>query len=141
MQLSSEQIKVIREASFKAQSKSYSPYSNFKVGCAILHQNGLITLGANIENASYPATICAEQTAVVSARMNCDSAPIAIAISSSSGSITSPCGVCRQVLREYIPLDTPVYLFTNEDGKYIARSLEQLLPLSFGPDDLLKSDN
>ncbi|MBQ6998027.1 MAG: cytidine deaminase [Oscillospiraceae bacterium] len=116
-----------------AMTRSYSPYSGFKVGAALLCADGTVYQGCNIENASYTPTVCAERTAFFKAisEGNRDFTAIAIC-GGKDGVITGrfpPCGVCRQVMREFCRDDFPVYLVTP-DG-YEAVTLADLLPYSF----------
>lgn len=126
---------------FQAQRKSYSPYSRFRVGAALLTTDGQIFQGANIENASYGAAICAERVAVVQAAFAGVREIIAVAVVAApkGGEFVEayPCGICRQVLREFLPSsgDMVVLIATTPDD-YIETSLNALLPHSFGPSDL-----
>ena len=105
------------------------------VGCAILTTSNDIIKGANVENASYGAAICAERTAITRAVMDGHKSFRAIVISSDQQDPISPCGICRQVIREF-GVDTPVFM-TSADGKVVVeKSLAELLPMSFGPDNL-----
>ena len=94
-----------------ARSGSYSPYSNFRVGAALLADDGAtFILGANVENASYGGAICAERTAVVKAVSEGRRRFVGLAVSSDVAGPISPCGICRQVLREFCPLNMPILL-------------------------------
>lgn len=126
-------IKELIQKALEAREKSYSPYSNFKVGSALLTKDGKVYTGCNIESASYTPTICAERTAISKAVSEGDKEFIAIAIVGSS-SYTFPCGVCRQVIREFSK-DIKIIVANNTDD-YKVFELEELLPHSFGPDDL-----
>lgn len=131
---------MIREA-MEAKQKGYYPYSKFGVGAAILTTNGKIYSGCNIENASYGATNCAERTALFKAVSEGERKFSAIVIIGGKGGVVTdylaPCGICRQVLREFVnPVSFLVILAKSEED-YIVYSLEALLPLSFGPDNLL----
>ncbi|KAK9490558.1 cytidine deaminase-like protein [Lipomyces doorenjongii] len=125
-----------------ARSLSYSPYSKFRVGAVLIAQDGTyVEAGANVENASYGACICAEQTAIVKAvhiltytRTTGHKNFKAIGVASSSGTYTSPCGICRQVLREFAP-NIAIYMFA-EDGTFVVEPLTAMLPRSFGPENL-----
>jgi len=123
---------LIREANI-AKEYSYSPYSHFRVGAALLTKSGKIYRGCNIENASYGATICAERTAVVKAVSEGEKSFEAIAIVSDNEDFTYPCGVCRQFLSEY-GLDIIVVLPGKEQARVI--TLGELLPEAFLPADL-----
>lgn len=117
------------DISVKAQENSYSPYSNFKVGAALLCSDGSVYTGCNIENATYGATNCAERTAVFKAVSEGKRAFTAIAITSSGGGLTFPCGICRQVLGEFSP-DIKIILLDN-DGSIKSFTLDELLPHCF----------
>ena len=106
--------------------RAYAPYSGFAVGAAVI-ANGLIFTGQNIENASYPVSVCAERNAV--GRMI-----DAVAVVTAAESPTPPCGACRQVLWEFGPEALVVAETTG--GERVAWGLEDLLPSAFGPDDL-----
>ncbi|MDR0947406.1 MAG: cytidine deaminase [Ruminococcus sp.] len=108
---------------------SYSPYSNFAVGAALLGKDGNIYTGCNVENAAYGACICAERTAVVKAVSRGCREFTAIAIVSGKGGITVPCGTCRQFLAEFSP-DLTIIL-EDASGKPITHKLTELLPNSF----------
>lgn len=122
-----------------ARAFSYTPYSHFAVGAALLTSGGKVYTGCNIENASYTPTICAERTAVFKAVSEGERDFAAIAIiggpAGEKGRFCSPCGVCRQVLREFCEPETfRVILGTTESAQ--AYTLAELLPASFGPLDL-----
>ena len=124
---------------------SYAPYSGFNVAAAVLAGSGKIYQGVNVENASYPAGICAECNAVSNA-VSCGERKIkAVAIVSRdskgrSGGYTSPCGICRQVLREFSdPAELSVIMAKSVED-YKEMKLEDLLPVSFGPEQLDMED-
>ncbi|MCL2565826.1 MAG: cytidine deaminase [Defluviitaleaceae bacterium] len=125
----------------RARNLSYSPYSYFKVGAALLCADGSIYTGANIENAAYSPTVCAEQTAFFKAVLDEHRKFAAIFIAGGSGEVEDfcpPCGVCRQVMREFcIDNEFKVFLVKSVDEirKY---TLSELLPLGFGSDSLKK---
>ncbi len=122
------------ELACEAMQNSYSPYSHFKVGACILAEDGRTFKGCNFENASYGAAICAERCAAGNAIVNGARRFAAIAIVGSSAAAW-PCGICRQVLREFAGLDMPVIV--GEFGKgFSVRTLGELLPESFGPEEL-----
>ena len=122
------------ELACEAMQNSYSPYSHFKVGACILAEDGRTFKGCNFENASYGATICAERCAASNAIVNGARRFRAIAIVGSSAAAW-PCGICRQVLREFSDLDMPVIV--GEFGKgFTVKTLGELLPESFGPEEL-----
>ena len=122
----------------EAMTHSYSPYSGYKVGAALLCKDGTVYTGCNIENAAYTPTICAERSAIFKAVYDGQRAFDAIAVcGGKNGVITGrfpPCGVCRQVMREFCSDDFKVYLVTS-DG-YQETTLGQLLPDSFSVCDM-----
>ena len=117
------------EKAAKMKALSYSPYSNFKVGAAILSKVGKVFTGMNIENASYSAACCAERVAIYKAMSEGESDFIKIAIISDSEDITLPCGVCLQVMSEICP--EIIILCANKDGKYKEFLIKDLLPHAF----------
>lgn len=120
--------KLIEEA-LAVRKYSYSPYSNFKVGAAVLAGSGKIYTGTNIENASFPATICAERVAFTKALSEGEKDLRAIAITSSYDEFVFPCGVCRQFMVEFNPQLTVILALSPE--KYEIHKLKDLLPYSF----------
>ena len=123
----------------EARAYSYSPYSHFAVGAALLTKIGKVYPGCNIESASYTPTNCAERTALFKAVSEGEREFTAIAVigapEGEKGKFCAPCGVCRQVLREFCEPETfRVLLGTTESVK--AYTLAELLPTSFGPSDL-----
>ena len=122
----------------EARAYSYTPYSGFAVGAALLTKSGKVYTGCNIENASYTPTVCAERTAVFKAVSEGEKEFAAIAIiggpAGEKGRFCAPCGVCRQVLREFCELDFRILLGSVD--KVQAYTLGELLPTSFGPLDL-----
>lgn len=123
----------------KAMENSYSPYSGFKVGAALLCENGRVYTGCNIENAAYSPTNCAERTAFFKAVSEGERCFKKIAIvGGNNGIITdyiTPCGVCRQVMREFCD-DNFIILVAKNPDDYKEYSLIELLPQSFGPNML-----
>ena len=129
-------IDEIIELAKKARELSYSPYSNFKVGAVVITKDGYY-LGSNIENASYPLSMCAERNALYNAYMHeCKKDDLlALAVIADTEEVCSPCGACRQVISELFPKDAPIYL-ANLKGKLLKTNIEELLPLAFNKDDL-----
>jgi len=134
--------KLIIEAA-QARESSYAPYSNFKVGAALLTNDGDIIRGCNIENASYGATNCAERTAIFKALSDNKRQFRAIAImgGTEEGNSTSeyayPCGICRQVMREFCKPDSFYIIVAKSINEYEVYLLDELLPHSFGPEYLI----
>lgn len=117
------------DSAIKAKEFAYVPYSNFKVGAAIITKDGKIYTGCNIENASYGATNCAERTAIYKAISEGNRDFEAIAIVSSSGDFTPPCGICRQVIAEFMP--NGIVILANDKGEIRKYSTSELLPIKF----------
>lgn len=115
-----------------AQAYAYAPYSAYSVGAALLTRSGRVYLGANVENAVYSLTVCAERIAVFKAVSEGEKDFEALAVTTVNGG--SPCGACRQVLREFAP-DMPVFI-ADLEGNYRRTSVAELLPDSFGPEFL-----
>ncbi|MBQ9046910.1 MAG: cytidine deaminase [Solobacterium sp.] len=125
------------EKAFDAMKNAYAPYSGYHVGACLLTKQGNLYLGANIENASFGATSCAERNAVFSAYSNGvrrDEIE-ALAIVSDGPRIATPCGICRQVLSELLNPDTPIYLSNGKEQ--MTTNAAELLPLAFAPEDVL----
>lgn len=116
----------------EAREYSYSPYSHYKVGAALLTAGGNIYKGCNIENAGYTASVCAERTAIFKAVSQGETDFVAIAVATGNGG--APCGVCRQVMREF-SANLTVIIGTTA-GDYQVLTLADLLPHSFGPENL-----
>ena len=118
----------------EAMKMAYAPYSGYKVGAALLCADGTVYLGCNIENAAYSPTICAERTAFAKAISDGRRAFVAIAVCGGKDGVISdfcpPCGVCRQVMKEFCKEDFPIYI-AGADGAYKTLTLAQLLPHSF----------
>jgi cytidine deaminase len=126
----------IIDRAFKACENAYAPYSNYSVGACVLTKDNKYFIGANIENASYGLTNCAERNAIFQAYSNGYRKEDikAIAIVSKGKTLATPCGACRQVLVELINKDTPIVLSNGEIEK--VTNIEELLPMSFTKEDL-----
>ncbi|KZE68416.1 cytidine deaminase [Fictibacillus phosphorivorans] len=118
-----------------ARERAYVPYSKFQVGAALLTAEGKVYLGANIENAAYSMTCCAERTALFKAYTEGDKKFSAIAVVADTKRPVPPCGACRQVISELCPQEMPVYL-TNLKGDVQEILVKDLLPGAFSPEDL-----
>lgn len=125
----------LKEKAIQAKSKAIAPYSNFHVGAALLAQSGKVYIGANIENASFGLTICAERTAVFNALLEGERKFHAIAIAGDSENYLPPCGACRQILMEFCGKDLDV-IMVNNIGDSKKMKMNELLPLSFGEEFL-----
>lgn len=131
---------MLAEAALKALPASYAPYSHFHVAAALLAADGTVYIGNNIENASYSACVCAERTAFFKAVSQGQRSFEAIAIcgglEGKAEDYCPPCGVCRQVMREFCnPLSFKIFL-VKKNGEIKEYTLEELLPVSFGPENL-----
>lgn len=141
MELSKDIVfKLIDEAT-AAREGAYAPYSNFKVGAALLLADGSIVRGCNIENASFGATNCAERTAIFKAVSEGHREFKAIAIVGGKADeplsdYAYPCGICRQVMCEFCPDDFPIIVAVNKD-KYFIKPLDEMLPGLFRGDKVL----
>lgn len=122
---------MLREVAVSAMRNSYSPYSNFPVGCAALTEDGRIISGCNVENASYGLTMCAENSMIAELFATGGGQLVAFICVNSNGEILMPCGRCRQLLNEH-SADS----FIMETPKGIA-TMNDILPLAFGRGDLL----
>lgn len=121
----------------EARKLSYSPYSHFKVGAAVLAKDGSVFLGANIENSSYGLCMCAERNALYNAYMHGYKKEdfVALALAADTEGPCSPCGACRQVISELFPVKTPIYM-ANLKGDIKETNVEELLPFAFSSEDL-----
>ena len=116
------------------QARAYAPYSNYHVGSAVLAENGVIYGGNNIENSAYPSGLCAERVAIFKAVSEGNRKILGIVVVTHNAG--SPCGACRQVMREFGALDMPVIL-ADEEGKIAyENTLDGILPRSFGPEGM-----
>lgn len=141
MMLEESKIKELVHEAIEARKNSYSPYSNFSVGAALLTKNGKIYRGCNIENAGFSATVCAERTAVFKAVSEGEREFVALAVvggpteSGPAGAGKSgPCGVCRQVLLEFC--EDLLIIGADNEEKYYINTLKELVPMPFGPHNL-----
>jgi cytidine deaminase len=132
--LSQAEKEMLVKAALEARTQAYAPYSKYAVGAAVLAEDGRVYSGANIENAAYPSGICAERVAIFKAVSTGVRKIQAIAVATENGG--SPCGSCRQVIREFSKLGMPVLILDASGTIVLETSLEALLPHSFGPEDL-----
>ncbi|WVO17865.1 cytidine deaminase [Cryptococcus depauperatus] len=153
--ISAEVLHKLFSTAITYRNKAYAPYSQFRVGASLLGANGQLYGGCNVENASYGAGICAERTAVVKAISEGQNKFLAVAVVSDIPSPScSPCGICRQFLREFLELQVPIYfisgsypvdeapsflgnLQSDESKEFVAKvTMGEILPHSFGPNHL-----
>ena len=129
--------KELLEKAKEARELSYSPYSHFAVGAALLCKDGRVFKGTNVENSSYPLCMCAERNALYNAMMNGVKKEdmVALALIADTDEPCSPCGACRQVISEIFPKDAPIYM-ANMKGEVQETTIEELLPFAFSSDSL-----
>ncbi|KAE8145791.1 cytidine deaminase-like protein [Aspergillus avenaceus] len=132
--LSAQELQTLSSKAISAKAAAYCPYSKFRVGACILTQSGEYVIGANVENASYPVGTCAERVAFATAIVSGHHDFKAIAVASDTKPPASPCGMCRQFLNEFTTPAFPVYMYDSE-GNYQVKTMQELLPDSFGPED------
>ena len=131
----SENYNRLFEAAKIVRDKAHVPYSRFKVGAAFLTDDNSIVVGCNVENAAYPQSQCAEATAIGNLVSQGFSKIKEVVVIGSGNLLCSPCGGCRQRLREFASLDVPIHM-CNSEGHLKTSTLEELLPDSFGPEKL-----
>ena len=141
MELSKDLVYKLIDEATAAREGAYAPYSNFKVGAALLLADGSIVRGCNIENASFGATNCAERTAIFKAvsEGHRDFKAIAIVGGKADEPLSDyayPCGICRQVMCEFCPDDFPIIVAVNKDN-YFIKPLDEMLPGLFRGDKVL----
>lgn len=136
-----DDIQMLIDSAMRALPNSYAPYSDFHVAAALLCEDGSVYIGNNIENASYSAAVCAERTAFFQAVKDGKRDFAAMAVCGGKHGVVTkicaPCGVCRQVMREFCAPDFLIIL-PKSKTEYISYTLEELLPESFGPEHLLR---
>jgi cytidine deaminase len=123
------------EAAIAAMAKAYAPYSNFPVGAAVRGASGSIYAGCNVENAAYPQGCCAEASAISAMVMGGETRIVEVAVAGKGDALVTPCGGCRQRLREFAADDLVIHI-CGPKGLRRTATLGELLPLSFGPDNL-----
>ena len=123
------------ESAKKVREKAHVPYSNFKVGAAFLTEDNSIITGCNVENAAYPQSQCAEASAIGNLISSGYKKILEVVVIGSGDKLCSPCGGCRQRLREFSNLDIQIHM-CNITGHIKTSKLEDLLPDSFGPENL-----
>ncbi|WP_131118996.1 cytidine deaminase [Lichenihabitans psoromatis] len=124
-------------AALAAQIRAHAPYSRFRVGAAIRSSSGTLYSGCNVENAAYPVGSCAEAGAISAMVAGGDTAIGEILIVGDGDHLVTPCGACRQRIREFATPATPIHI-AGPEGLRQSFTLEALLPHSFGPDNLTK---
>jgi len=133
-----DRIKEMIALAQQAMTRSYAPYSHFAVGAVLRGANGKLYTGCNVENAAYPQSQCAEASAIGTMVMDGEQRITEVLVMGMGEDLISPCGGCRQRLREFADETTPVHLCDGSGVKQTV-TLGTLLPYSFGPDHLKKS--
>jgi cytidine deaminase len=130
--LTADTITNLQAAAAQAAENAYAPYSGFRVGAALLFEDGFISTGCNVENVSYGLTICAERNALFSAITQRGAGPkiVAVAVTNLNAAPSPPCGACRQVLAEFVARDA-VISFPSEDGLEQQRPFAEIFPFAF----------
>jgi cytidine deaminase len=123
------------ESARRAQANAYAPYSRFKVGAAVRAPSGGLYGGCNVENAAYPTGICAEAAAIAAMVCAGEGRICDILIYAERDALTTPCGACRQRIREFSDASTRIHT-AGPEGLRRTFALDELLPLAFGPDNL-----
>lgn len=123
------------EAAKTARARAYAPYSRFKVGAALATPEGAVFAGCNVENAAFPVGTCAEAGAIAAMVAAGGTRIAAMLVLGAGEAPVTPCGACRQRLREFAAPETPVHIADLDGARHTLR-LDELLPFSFGPDNL-----
>ena len=123
------------QVAWTARENAHAPYSNFKVGAAVRAESGQVYGGCNVENAAYPEGICAEASAIAAMVLAGESKIAEVLVVGVSDEPVTPCGGCRQKIREFASPDVWVHVASPE-GVKMTMTLDALLPQSFGPDNL-----
>lgn len=131
------QLSALFEAAKAAQARAYVPYSRFKVGAALRAANGMIYAGCNVENAAYPVGNCAEASAIAAMILAGETRIVEAMVIGDGSELCTPCGGCRQRLREFAALDVNVHV-ADQSGVRRSFTVDELLPASFGPDNLAR---
>ena len=133
---SEHRVRELFLAAQDVQARAYAPYSHFLVGAAILTSTGNTYVGCNVENAAYPVGSCAEAGAIAAMVAGGDTEIAVLVTICDSAEVGTSCGGCRQIVREFAKSDTPIYA-CGPDGIRAVFTMEQLLPTSFGPENLV----
>ncbi|KAI2635271.1 cytidine deaminase [Xylaria nigripes] len=133
--LTAAEFSTLQTRCTNAKATAYCPYSQFRVGASLISSADAYFDGANVENASYPVGTCAERVAFAKAVTEGHRSIRAVAVATDISPPASPCGMCRQFIREFCDLKAPIIMF-DKDGNYVVMRLKELLPMSFGPEAL-----
>jgi cytidine deaminase len=118
-----------------AMAKAHAPYSRFRVGAVVKGANGRLYAGCNVENAAYPEGCCAETSAIAAMVMDGESKIVEVLVMGGGEGLVTPCGGCRQRIREFAADDAPIHICSPDELRRTV-TLGELLPLSFGPENL-----
>ena len=129
-------IRALVAAAVEVRLRAYAPYSNFLVGAAVLDEFGGIHAGCNVENAAYPQGWCAEASALAVMIVNGGRRVTEVAVVGAGAGLVTPCGGCRQKLREFCAPDVPIHVCAPDGTVRRTFTLDELLPVSFGPEHL-----
>jgi cytidine deaminase len=135
MALTRDEREALLRAAVEAMGRAYAPYSRFLVGAAVLDDQGRIHPGCNVENAAYPQGVCAEGGALSAMVLAGGRSVRAVLVVGEGEGLVTPCGGCRQKIREFAALDTPI-LIADPQHVRATFTLDELLPQSFGPEHL-----
>ncbi|KAJ5162487.1 Cytidine deaminase, partial [Penicillium capsulatum] len=133
--ITAAELETLSSKAIAAKEVAYCPYSKFRVGACLLTASGEFVVGANVENVSFPVGTCAERVALGTAVVAGHREFRAIAVASDIKPGASPCGMCRQFIREFTTPSFPVYMYDADDA-YKVKTMGELLPDSFSPTDL-----
>jgi cytidine deaminase len=128
-------VDALFEAAREARARAYAPYSGFKVGAAVLTPGGAVVAGCNVENAAFPVGTCAEAGAIAAMIAAGHTQLAAVLVAGEGAALVTPCGACRQRIREFGSPDTPIHI-ADLNGLRRSFRLNELLPFSFGPENL-----
>jgi cytidine deaminase len=128
-------VDALFEAALNARAHAYAPYSGFKVGAAVLTPDGAVFAACNVENAAFPVGTCAEAGAIAAMVAEGHTRLAAVLVVGDGAAPVMPCGACRQRIREFAMVDTPIHI-AGLDGLRRSFRLDELLPFSFGPENL-----
>lgn len=130
-------IELMAKKACEVMLHAYAPYSKYQVGACVAAEDGTLFTGCNVENAAYGSTICAERSAITALISAGKKRITALALVVSGAALGTPCGACRQVIREFAVPNVPIYLCDSRTKKVVeTTTLEALLPRSFGPEHL-----
>ena len=130
-----DELETILQMARDAMDRAYAPYSKFRVGAVVKGKSGRLYAGCNVENAAYPAGSCAEQGAISAMILGGDTKIQEMVVMGNGEHLVSPCGSCRQRIREFATPDAVIHI-CDRNGVRKSMTLDELLPVSFGPENL-----